>query len=353
MTGNYFQRVFNETPTRLWINNPNGQDLEKAIAVGAINCTTNPQYCQKLFESDPEYIRSVVDSVVREVEDDEEAAEKIYHKATHRVIARFRSIYEASGGTQGYVTMQGDPRKDDDVDTIVNEAIRGAKLGPNFMAKIPVIESGAAAIEALVKRNVPICATEIFTLSQAINICEKYAQAAKKSGNNPPFFVTHINGIFDEYLTLHAKAINADISPDILSQAACIVTRAQYRMMKTRNYPGTMLGGGARSIKHFTEMVGGNVHVTINWKEIDILQREDRPIENRMNHLDPQDVIDELNEKLPDFRRALLEDGLYPIEFKDFGALHRFRNSFIGGWKRLLEEVRDRRSVVNSEIVTA
>jgi hypothetical protein len=94
----------------MWVNNPSGADLERAIAAGAINCTTNPQYCQKLFDTDPEYMRGVVDSVVREVEDDEEAAEKVYHTASLRVLTRFRPLYDASGGAQGFVTIQGDPR---------------------------------------------------------------------------------------------------------------------------------------------------------------------------------------------------------------------------------------------------
>jgi len=353
MPGDYFQRVYAETPTRMWVNNPSGADLERALAAGAINCTTNPQYCQKLFDTDPDYMRGVVDRVVREVEDDEEAAEKVYHQAALRVLECFRPLYDASGGAQGFVTIQGDPRKDDDADAMIDEALRGAKLGPNFMAKIPVIESGAAAIEALVERNVPVCATEIFTLSQAIYMCEKYEQAARKSGNRPPFFVTHINGIYDEYLAHYAKAINADLAPEVLSEAACAVTRAEYRLIKERNYPGIMLGGGARGLKHFTEMVGGDVHVTINWREIDLLQQEDRPVENRMDYVVPQSIIDELNEKLPDFRKALAVDGLQPEEFKDFGGLLRFRNSFVGGWKRLLEEVRARRLVLEGEAVSA
>jgi hypothetical protein len=72
-----------------------------------------------------------------------------------------------------------------------------------------------------------------------------------------------------------------------------------------------------------------------------------------MDYVVPQSIIDELNEKLPDFRRALTEDGLRPEEFKDFGALLRFRNSFIGGWERLIEEVRARRLVLAGEAVSA
>lgn len=47
MSEGYFQRVTKQTPTRLRINNPTPEEASKAIASGAITCTTNPKYCMK------------------------------------------------------------------------------------------------------------------------------------------------------------------------------------------------------------------------------------------------------------------------------------------------------------------
>ena len=345
----YFQRVSRETPTRLWINNPTGEDAQKAIAAGAINCTTNPAYCSKLLDGEPDYVRNVVDGVVKEIPDDDEAAERVYQIAAARVMRMFLPLYEASGGTQGFVTIQGDPRKDDDPDLIVAEALRQQKLGPNFMAKIPVTVAGSQAIAELVSRNIPLCATEVFSIDQAIYICEAYQREARKSGKHPPFFVTHITGIFDEYEGLLVKREKIDVSPEALFQAGCIIARKEYRVLKERGYPGTLLGGGARGNQHFTEFVGGDFHITINWSTAQDLIDLDGPVVSRIDAAAPQAIVEELTEKLPDFRKAYYEGGMRPEEFKDFGPLQHFRNSFLKGYGRLLEEVAARRALIGGK----
>lgn len=339
MTRDYFWRVAAETETRFWVNNPTQEEVEQAIAAGAINCTTNPSFCSRLLDGEPERVYELIDAVVAEVEDDDAAAERVYELATERVMRSFLPLYEASGGKQGFVTIQGDPRRDDDPDFIVAEALRRTRLGPSIMAKIPVTVAGAAAIEALLARNVPVCATEIFALSQAVYICEAYERAARKTGNRPPFFVTHITGIFDEYLAGYVKEKGIALAPEVLGQAGWAVAHAEYRLLKDRGYPGIMLGGGARGLHHFTDMVGGDMHVTINWSTAQALIDADGPVVSRVHALAPRDVVDELSEKLPDFRKAYQEDGLSPEEFESFGPLVLFRSSFLKGYGRLVAEV--------------
>jgi transaldolase len=60
----------------------------------------------------------------------------------------------------------------------------------------------------------------------------------------------------------------------------------------------------------------------------------------------PQRVIDELMEKLPDFRRGYLDDGLSEEEFAEFGPVQLFRNAFIKSWKQVLEVIKKRREML-------
>jgi len=343
MPSGYFHRVAQETDTRFWINNPSKQHVEWAIAAGAVNCTTNPSYCSKLVVSDPDYIRDVIDSVVVEIKDDDAAAERVYHRAAARVMRLFSPLHEASGGTQGYVTIQGDPRIDEDPDDIIRQALRCRHLGKNSMAKIPVTVAGLGAIEYLVAEDVPVCATEVFSLAQAVQVCQLYQRATEKSGKHPPMFVTHITGIFDEYLRDQARRESIDIAPEVLTQAGCIVARKEYRVLKQRGYRVTMLGGGARGTQHFTEMVGGDMHITINWSTAQTLIEADGPVVSRIEAKDSEAVVEELSAKLFDFRSAYYEDGLRTEAFKDYGPVVLFRNMFLAGYSRLLQEIRARR----------
>lgn len=342
MTG-YFHQVHKQTPTRFWVNNPSGADTELAIAAGAISCTTNPAFCSKLVKSDKEYLHSVIDSVIKETRDDDEAADRVYQITSKRLIDRFRPLYDQSGGKCGFVTIQSDPRKDERPEELIDPMKRYRKLGPNFMTKIPVIAAGNKAIEAAVELNVPICATEVFAISQAICICDRYEAAAKRTGNRPPFYVTHISGIFDEYLEKVARREGIKVSPEALKQAGCAVARRQYKLLKKRGYHTTLLGGGARGTHHFTELVGGDIHITINWSTGDELIKAKTPVTSRIEAETPQSVIDELCEKFTVFRQAWSEDGLKEKEFADYGPVQLFRNAFINGYYVLLAEVVSRR----------
>jgi transaldolase len=197
-----------------------------------------------------------------------------------------------------------------------------------------------------VKENIPICATEVFSIAQTVDMCEMYEKAAAISGNYPPFFITHITGIFDEYLQKYCDRLRVDIDETVLAQAGCAVARKEYRLIKEKGYKTIMLGGGVRALYHFTEMVGGDIHVTINWREVDALVKQDAAIETRIDKETPSAVIEELCEKVEAFRQAYLEDGLKREEYADYGPVQLFRNSFMMGWFTLLAEVSKRRNVL-------
>jgi transaldolase len=91
-------------------------------------------------------------------------------------------------------------------------------------------------------------------------------------------------------------------------------------------------------------MVGGALHVTINWSTADEIIKADPPITSRIDASTPQAVIDELCDKLPDFRKAYHDDGLAIEEFGGFAPLQYFRNMFVKGWDTLSEVVHEQRS---------
>lgn len=342
---NYFERLAQDTPTRLWINNPNLDAITKALEAGALNATTNPAYCSKLLQSEPEYILGVIDDVIRVADDDDVAADMVQQRCAQRVMQHFLGVYEDSDKANGYVTIQDDPRRDDNPDDIIEAALRHSKTGPNYMAKIPVTTAGLESIKELVKRGIAICATEVFSISQAICVCELYEKLTCKTGPSAPFYVTHITGIFDQFLGQVVEKEHIDISPELLFQAGCAIAKKEYHLIKDRGYKVTLLGGGARRTQHFTEMVGGDMHVTVNWSTVQELLDMDIPIENRMDSEVAQELIEELSDKLVDFRRAYDDDGLSVDEFADFGPVLLFRSMFMDGYTRLLKEIANRRAL--------
>lgn len=342
---NYFKRVMKNMPTRMWVNNPTAEELQKAIDAGAVCMTANPSYAAYLITNEPDYMAQVIDTAIQEADTQDAAADLVQQKIVSRAMEAFWTMYKNSNRTLGFVTIQADPREDDDADAILEAAIRHRRLGENCMPKIPVTKPGIQAIGSLIAQDVPLCATEIFSLSQAIHVCEMYESVTKRTGKHPPLFVTHITGIFDQYLQAVVNSQNVNITPEVLAQAGCIVGRREYHLLKERGYHVTLLGGGARSLRHFTEFVGGDMHITINWRTALELIEVDGTVESRIDVKPEQSVVDELSDKLPDFRKAFLENGLSVDEFADFGGVRFFRDMFMKGYSTLLDEITSRRKV--------
>jgi transaldolase len=199
-------------------------------------------------------------------------------------------------------------------------------------------------MEYLIAHDVPLNATEIFALRQAVVMCETYRKISRRVGKSPRLYISHIAGIYDDYLQDVVRKERIPISADILWQAGLAVARKLYQIMEERHYPGIFIAGGARGLHHFTEMVGGKVCCTINWEgTADRLLEQDPPVVYRLFNPVPAKVIDELMEKLPDFKRGYLEDGLEIEQFEDFGPVRLFRSMFIKSWSRVISLIEARR----------
>lgn len=344
MADNFFTALKQQTPTRLWINNPTLQEVKLSIEHGAVSCTTNPTYGANMIRRDPDYARQVIRDCLKHSPDDAVVADLAQQRMVARVLPLFRPLFEAGNGWDGVVSIQGDPRFDTDADHIIGEAYRYRDLGPNFIAKIPATAAGLRAMEVLLADGIPVISTEIFGLAQLVASCEMYRRAVAKRGRRPAFYVTHITGIFDEYLKEYAQAKGISIAPEVLGVAGAAVCRKQYRLMKERGYDGILLGGGARGTCHFTDFVGGAMHITINWSTAEEILAAATPLVEKMSAQVPPHVVAELEEKLPDFRKAWREGGLGVAEFAEYGPVQKFRNQFLRGWEQLLSTVREERS---------
>ncbi len=346
MADRYFQRVAALTPTKFWINNPTLEQATWAIANGAVGCTNNPSYAQKMMDHPDDGARAsqLLDQVVAETGDDAKAV--IVHQArlVGPIAETFLPLWRQSGGQHGFVSIQGDPINDEDPDLIVSEALENREVSPNIACKIPTTAAGIAAMEKLVPLDVALNATEIFAVAQMTVLCDLYEKLAAESGKRPMIYMSHIAGIYDDYLRNYVAEHDIDINPDVLWQAGLAVARKVYGIMMERGYSAVFVGGGARGLHHFTEMVGGDVCITINWEgTADILIDQDPPVVERLFNPVADYVIDELSEKLPDFRRGYEDNGLTVDEFDDFGPVQLFRSSFVKSWTRMLKEVADRR----------
>ena len=344
---NYFHRVSEQTATRFWINNVTRQEAEWAIAEGAVGCTQNPSYVWKMLshENEREYAEQLLKEII--VKNPDASNDDIQVMLQRELVARiaeiFRPMYEAGNGQSGFVSIQGNPFMED-AESIIRYAEYNHEAGENIMCKIPVTKEGLEAIACIAARGIPINATEVMSVSQALDVCEVYEKATKGMKDRAPVYFSHITGIYDEYLLKEAEKNHTAVSRDALWQAGMAVAKKIYQLVKDRRYPAGFIGGGARGLHHFTEMVGADACVTINWKgTADQLIESDPPVVQRFFTPVPASVIDELEEKMIDFKRAYNRNGISIGEYEDFGPVVLFRESFENAWKKANEYIEKQR----------
>lgn len=341
----YFHRVSELTPTRFWINNVTKWQARKAIEEGAIGCTQNPAYLWKMLTNDDgiAHAEEVVKRNMSLYEDDNDVILASQRDLVGEIAEIFMPLYEQSNGKQGYVSIQGDPFHED-YETIVKNALFNREKGLNIMNKIPVTVEGLKAIEYLSAQGCPINATEVMTVRQALDVCDVYKRATKGVKNKAPIYFSHITGILDQYLQQYCSKNNIDISKDILWQAGVAAAKKTYHMAKQRNPEVGFIGGGARGLQHFTEMVGGDVNITINWQNTaDKLIELDLPVVERFNQPTPDYVIDTLVSKIDDYRKAYEVNAIEPQEYEEFGPVVLFRKSFEDAWTNSLQYINNLR----------
>lgn len=326
----YFHRVHKQTPTGFWINNVTREQAKLAIEAGAVGCTQNPSYVWKMMQDPQErpYVMEKLDALLKDEPDDNEALIKLQRELVYAVAEIFMPIYEATKGRDGYVSIQGDPFNES-TENIIRCARFNTSGLPNLTAKIPAVEDGLKAIKTLAMERIPVNATEIMAVRQAMDVADIYDEICSLIGSPAPVFYSVITGIFDQYIKQYVQEQHIDISSDVLWQAGLSVAKKAYEMMKERQSNCRFIGGGARGLHHFTEMVGADCIVTINWNgTADELIRQDPPVVERFFAPTPHRVVDELLEKVDEYKRAYMLHGIEPCEYEDYGPVVLFRSSF-------------------------
>jgi transaldolase len=346
MPEGYFKRVSELSPTRFWINNATRDEAILAIDNGAVGCTQNPSYTWKMLihPQEQSYAKKVLKETMAESNDDNDVVCSTQRKLITEIAKAFLPIYEQSNGMDGYVSIQGDPIHEHDPEIILKEARKNRSLSPNIMIKVPATASGLRAMEELLAENTPINATEVMGVRQAMDVCDIYERVTGKTGKYPISYISHITGIYDEYLGEWVKNNSIDISKDILFQAGLAIARKVYKMMENRRSRLGFIGGGVRGLHHFTEMVGADVCITINWLgTADKLLEKDPPVVCRFDNPVSDYVVDRLLEQVVEFKRGYMENGLSLEEYENFGPVVLFRNSFVTSWNKTLDLIRQLR----------
>ena len=337
------------TPTVLWNDSCSIEELNYSIGHGALGATCNPVIVWNVLMQDWDIWKERIPQIIQEnpTANEDEIAWKVIEEMSVRAAAVLKPIYDREKGINGRLSIQTDPRNYRNTEKILKQAIHFSELAPNIIVKIPVTRAGIAAIEEATYLGVSINATVSFTVPQAIAVAEAVERGLtrrEKEGKDISKMgpvCTIMVGRLDDYLKTVADRENIIANPEILDWAGIAAMKKAYRIYNERGYRLRLLSAAFRHHRHWSEFIGGNVVISppYNWQKR--FNGSDVPVMNYMDRpVDPL-IIEELERKFADFRRAYDENGMSVNEFDTYGATITTLRQFCQATNKVISKIEE------------
>ncbi len=156
----------------------------------------------------------------------------------------FRTVYDASQGHDGYVSLEVSPRVAHDTAGTVAEGRRLWALvdRPNVMIKVPATPEGIPAVQALIADGINVNVTLLFSVKMHAAVIEAYlagleARAAaggdlRRVASVASFFVSRVDSAIDAELARRVQdgALPAERAEALAGRAAVANAKLAYRL---------------------------------------------------------------------------------------------------------------------------
>ncbi|MDC7339591.1 transaldolase [Streptomyces lydicus] len=201
-----------------------------------VGVTTNPSIFQKAISAGDGYQQQLADLAARKVTVDE-AIRMITTADVRDAADVLRPVFDATGGQDGRVSIEVDPRLAHNTGATVAEAKQLAWLvdRPNTLIKIPATKAGLPAITEVIGLGISVNVTLIFSLERYREVMDAYLaglEKAKAAGLDlslirsvASFFVSRVDSEIDKRL----DKVGTDEAKSLKGKAALANARLAYQ----------------------------------------------------------------------------------------------------------------------------
>ena len=202
---------------------------------GVVGVTTNPSIFSAAISGAAEY---AADIALMKGSSVDEVVKKLTTDDVRQACNLFTSIYEASQGVDGRVSIEVDPRLAHDTEGTI---AAGKELWaiidrPNLMIKVPATLEGLPAITALIASGISVNVTLIFSVKRYGQVIEAYmkgieqCEAPSKVHSVASFFISRIDSSIDTLLKKNGSAE----AMDLLGKAAIANAHLAYQLFEEK-----------------------------------------------------------------------------------------------------------------------
>jgi transaldolase len=178
---------------------------------GVVGVTTNPSIFSAAISGAAEYASDIAQMKSSHVD---EVVKKLTTDDVRQACDVFTSIYQATNGVDGRVSIEVDPRLAHDTEGTISA---GKELWeiidrPNLMIKVPATIEGLPAITALIAAGISVNVTLIFSVKRYGQVIEAYMNGIEKCENPlqvhsvASFFISRIDTSIDGLLKKNGSA---------------------------------------------------------------------------------------------------------------------------------------------------
>ena len=211
--------------------------LARMVGDGIRGVTANPTIFAKAIEGSSDYDEQF-SSLIAEGRSTDDAYWELVVADITAALALLRPVYDASGGTDGFVSVEVAPELARDTHATVAAArqLHERIDRPNLFVKIPATAEGVPAIEAMIAEGRSINITLIFSLARHAEVIDAYLsglEALIKSGGDPSrvhsvasFFVSRVETEVDARL----QGVGTDEALGLRGRAAVAQAKLAYRL---------------------------------------------------------------------------------------------------------------------------
>ncbi len=337
------------TPTVLWNDSADIDELKYAIDNGGVGATCNPVIALGILKKEISAWRPRIKALAAELPGatEDQIGWKLVEEMSARAAKLLEPAFAENRGRNGRLSIQTDPRYYRDAGAILENAIAFSRLAPNMIVKIPATRAGIVAIEEATARGLSINATVCFTLPQCIAVAEaverglRRREAEGKEIESMGPVCTIMVGRLDDWMKVLLDKRDISVDPGITEWAGVAVFKKTYAIFRERGYRIRLLSAAFRNHMHWSELIGADAVISppsawqkrFNSSDIEVRSRIDDPVNPK--------VVDQLLSHFPDFVRAYSEDGLTAEEFDTFAPTVRTLRQFVTACSDLDALVRD------------
>lgn len=333
--------------TDIWMDSCGEKELNYGLERGISGATSNPTIICGVIANELEMWEPRVRQLARECPEasEDDLAWKLMYEISALRAQKLLPVFRAHRGKKGRLSMQTNAKYYRDAHRLLDQALEIHGLAENMQVKIPASQAGVQAMEEATYHGVSINATVCFTVAQAAAVAEAVERGlARRRAEGLPVdemspVCTLMMGRTDDWLRDWCDSSDVVIDPECLDWAGVAVMKEAYRIYQERGYTTRLLMAACRNHHHWSQLLGGDLCMTINYGWQKKLNGCGILVEAHIGDPVPQRYLEQLN-TLPEFRKSFEEKGMAPEEFVNYGGFRHTLNGFLGSYDELIRIIR-------------